>query len=135
MITDEQKEKNLNAFIAGVKKAHEEAGVETDECTDIFWANVIGNEFENEETAFDGGMEIAENELHNNEGITLAQSIGIHTSGLVKGSKAFADKQEWLENLLDENSINYEVFEENGEILYLAPGEEPAREREIARII
>jgi hypothetical protein len=66
--------------------------------------------------------------------ITLTQSVGIHSPGLVKGSKAFSDKQEWLENLLDENSIDYEVFEDNGEILYLAPGEEPARERELAKI-
>jgi len=57
-------ERNLQAFVRGVEKAFEESGTETDEYTSHFWANVTGSEFTSEEEAFDGGMEIAENELH-----------------------------------------------------------------------
>ena len=57
-------ERNLLAFVRGVEKAFEEAGVETDEYTSHFWSNITGSEFTSEEEAFAGGMEIAENELH-----------------------------------------------------------------------
>ena len=63
-LSESEAERNLKAFARGVEKAFEESCTETDEYTSLFWANVTGSEFTSEEEAFDGGMEIAENELH-----------------------------------------------------------------------
>lgn len=57
-----QEIKNLEAFKAGVLEAHATHNLDTEYASN-FWANVYGNEFENEESARTNGIEAVENTL------------------------------------------------------------------------
>ena len=56
-------EKNLEAFKDGVYRALDNAGIEPDEYTSMFWGNVYGDEFSDENDAFECGIGIVENHI------------------------------------------------------------------------
>jgi hypothetical protein len=57
-----QEIKNLEAFKAGVLEAHATHNLDT-EYASLFWGNVYGDEFENEDEAKSNGIEAVENTL------------------------------------------------------------------------